>query len=202
MYNCIEPGIKPLDPKSRLCGLARTMRLIPIQDPKNLTGIWEEQHPGSLINEAQPGDIIVIDQGGKLERCIWGGNTATAAKLFKLGGVVIDGAARDAAEILGTGVPHFVKGTTPQQAHGIWTTVNVMNEPVQIGAMAVAPGDLLVGNQDGIAVIPRLRAAEILKLAIERVALDVKVRGEMERREKLPWAPPPGGRKNPFASGS
>ena len=73
-----------------------------------------------------------------------------------------------------------------------------MSEPVQIGTTSVAPGDLIVGNQDGIVVVPRLRAAEILKLSVERNAKDPEIFALMNAKRSLPWKPPPGGRPNPF----
>ena len=166
LQNCISYGVvRPLDPTHTICGPARTMRLIPLQDPEKPE---EEQHPGSLMVEAHPGDVVVIDQGGAVDKCIWGGHTATTAKVKQLSGVLIWGATRDSLAIIETGVPHFVMGTTPQHAHGIWRSTNVMSEPVQVGPVSIAPGDLVIGNLDGIVVIPRVRAREILTLARER----------------------------------
>ena len=183
LENCIyHGGVQPLDPKHTMCGPARTMRLIPMQDPRNQK--TEEVHPGSLIDDAQPGDIIVIDQGGMVDKCIWGGNTATSCWLAGVGGVLIDGATRDALQVLETGVPHFVKGTTPRAAHGVWRSTSVMSDPVQIGTTAVAPGDLVIGNLDGIVVIPRARAAEILPLATEKHLRDQE--GQKARRAQTP----------------
>lgn len=183
LQNCVyHGGVQPLDPKHMMCGPARTMRLIPMQDPRNQK--TEEVHPMSLMDDAQPGDIIVIDQGGMLDKCIWGGNTATAAWLKGIGGVLIDGAARDGLQILETGVPHFVKGTTPRAAHFVYRSTSVMSDPVQIGTTSVAPGDLVIGNLDGIVVIPRARAAEILPLATEKHLSDQK--GQQANRGKKP----------------
>lgn len=167
---CVEQGLKPLRPEWTLCGPALTVRLIPLQDPAR----WylEEQHPGSLMDIARPGDVIVIDQGGVVDYTIWGGNTATKAKVMGLGGVVIDGACRDSTQIAALGCPTFVKSTTSQHGHGVFRSVCYNTEPIRIGGISVAPGDIVVGNNDAIAVIPAGRAAEILARAQELHTMD------------------------------
>jgi regulator of RNase E activity RraA len=168
--NCVFQGLKPLLREWKICGPALTIRLIPQQDREN----WykEEQHPGSLTNIAKPGDVIVIDQGGCLDYTIWGGNTATHAKVAGLGGVVIDGACRDSSQIIAAGCPTFARSTNSLHGHGIFRSTCYNSEPVQIGTISVAPGDLVIGDADAIVVIPAARAAEILPLAQELHAMD------------------------------
>jgi 4-hydroxy-4-methyl-2-oxoglutarate aldolase len=168
--SCIYQGLKPLVREWKLCGPALTIRLIPLQDPGN----WfkEEHHPATLMDLSQPGDVVVIDQGGRIDVAIWGGNTATRAKRIKLGGVVIDGATRDGEGVIEAGVPTFVRSTTPLHGHGTFRSTCYMSEPVQLGPAAVAPGDLVIGDSDGIVVIPASRAIEIVKLAQERHDID------------------------------
>jgi 4-hydroxy-4-methyl-2-oxoglutarate aldolase len=168
--NCVYQGVKPLLREWTMCGPAITMRLVPLQDRQKWYE-WE-RHPRQLVNLAKPGDVLVIDQGGDLDYTLWGGNVAGGGRRAKLGGVVIDGATRDAMSCIAAGIPTFVKGTTPQHGHGVYGTTCFNNEPVRIGSISIAPGDLVVGNADGIAVIPWSRATEVLALAQERHHLD------------------------------
>lgn len=168
--NCIEQGLKPLRSDWKICGPALTIRLIPIQDPQK----WymEEQHPGSLMDLAKPGDVIVVDQGGCVDFTIWGGNTAARAKVIQLGGVVIDGACRDSAQVIVSGCPTFVRSTNSLHGHGTFRSTCYNSEPVRIGKISVAPGDIVVGDADAIVVVPAARAAEILFFSQELHAMD------------------------------
>lgn len=168
--NCIYQGLKPLLRDWKICGPALTIRLIPLQDREN----WykEERHTGTLVEIAKPGDVIVIDQGGRLDYTIWGGNTATHASVARLGGVVVDGSCRDSAQIIAAGCPTFSRDTNSLHGHGTFRSTCYNSEPVQIGTISVAPGDLVIGDADAIVVIPAARAAEILPLAQELHAMD------------------------------
>jgi 4-hydroxy-4-methyl-2-oxoglutarate aldolase len=169
--NAVEYRVKPLDPRSTMCGTAITMRMIPLQD-RSRWYEWE-RHPRELVHLAKPGDVLVIDVGGDLDCGIWGGNvTNEDAVPAGLGGVVIDGVCRDQGDVIRSGIPTFVRGTSPMHGHGIYGTTCFNTEPVRIGGISIAPGDLVVGDADGIAVIPAGRAEEIVALAEERHVLD------------------------------
>jgi 4-hydroxy-4-methyl-2-oxoglutarate aldolase len=168
--NCVEYRLKPLDLSWTMCGPAITMRLLPLQD-RNL---WyeTERHPRELVHLANPGDVLVIDVGGDLECGVWGGNVSQDGRLAGLGGVVVDGACRDSVDVIRSGIPTFVRGTTPLHGHGVYGTTCFNSDPVRIGDISVSPGDLMIGDADGIAVIPAGRAEEIVALAEERHILD------------------------------
>jgi 4-hydroxy-4-methyl-2-oxoglutarate aldolase len=169
--NCIENLVQPLERTWTMCGPAITMRLLPLQDRNR----WyeSERHPRELVQLAKPGDVLVIDQGGDLHATIWGGNVSSNDGVAaQLGGVVIDGACRDSVDVIRAGIPTFVRGTTLSHGHGVYGTTCFNTEPVRIGNISVAPGDLVIGDADGIVVIPAGRAEEILLLAEERYELD------------------------------
>lgn len=168
--NCVEYRVKPLARDWTICGPAVTMRFIPLQDRK----LWyeTERHPRELVHLANAGDILVIDAGGDLAHGVWGGNVSNDGRRAGLGGVVIDGACRDSTQIIQSGVPTFARGTTPMHFHGHYGTTCFNNEPVRVGDVSVNPGDLIVGDADGIAVIPAARAEEVVALAEERYTLD------------------------------
>jgi regulator of RNase E activity RraA len=168
--NCVEYRLKPLDPSWTMCGPAITMRFIPLQDRNR----WyeTERHPREMVQLASPGDVLVIDAGGDLKSGVWGGNVSNDGRLAGLGGVVIDGVCRDQQDVRKSGIPTFVRGTTPLHFHGVYGTTCFNSEPVRIGDISVNPGDLMIGDADGIAVIPADRAEEIVALAEERHTLD------------------------------
>lgn len=121
----------------------------------------------AALELAQPGDVLVIDGKGDLSSALMGTLMFTACKKLKLAGVVIDGAARDSAEIDGLGFPVFCVGTNPNGP-----TKNVagrIGHPVSVGSVTVHPGDFVLGDEDGVVVVERHRLASLLPLAAAKV---------------------------------
>jgi 4-hydroxy-4-methyl-2-oxoglutarate aldolase len=119
------------------------------------------------LERAQPGDILVTSVGGYYEAGYWGGLMATSGVAKKLGGLAIDGCIRDSAEIIKMGFPIFsrgfcIKGTTK-------TVLGSINHPIIFGGILVQPGDLILGDDDGMVVVERLRCEEVLEKSIKRV---------------------------------
>jgi 4-hydroxy-4-methyl-2-oxoglutarate aldolase len=170
--NCVTSGIRPLEHNWRICGPAVTMRLVPLQDRAD----WElELSTHALMDLAKPGDVIVVDMGGRLDLgAPFGGNTAKDGIVRGLSGVVIDGACRDSEQIRADGFPTFVRGTSSRNSHGKTLTTCLNSEPVQLGMTSVVPGDFIVGDADAIVVIPRARAAKVVSVAEARHALDAR----------------------------
>lgn len=168
--NCIVQGIQPMAQGMKVCGRAATVREVPLQDPETW-GKFETFSPG-LIALCRPGDVLVIDVGGRLDLTPWGSNATLLAKRQGLNGVIIDGACRDASQVVEIGLPVFSRGPCVLHSHGLLRTVCLNNEPVQLGSpprsTSVAPGDIVIGDLDGIVVVPAARAAEVLSLAQER----------------------------------
>jgi regulator of RNase E activity RraA len=171
----IALGLAPLDRAMKLCGPAVTVRLITSRDRKS----WARQEGQSLVESWRPGDVMVIDVGGRLDGAPWGGNATLQAINKGLSGTVIDGATRDATEIVDIGYPVFTRGTTLRHTHGYFYSTCLNDYPVQIGApplqIMVAPGDIVVGDGDGVVVVPADRAGEILDLAQRRHEHDLKM---------------------------
>jgi regulator of RNase E activity RraA len=171
--NSYTSAVKPIAPGMTLCGRAITMRLVPVQDTKawNKFGAKDYEHSVHTLSRlGEPGDIHVIDMGGYMAASLFGGHASTDAKVVaKAGGVVIDGVNRDSEEIISNQFPCFSRGTVSPHAHGSFRTANLNNEAVQIGSISVSPGDVVVGDHDGINVVPADRAEEIIVIA-ERIA--------------------------------
>ncbi len=147
----------PLAPGMTVCGHARTVT--------GMVGDNGASH--AAIGLAQPGDILVIDARGHTETAVWGGIMTRAAMQQKLGGVVIDGAVRDASEIREFGFATFAAGICPAgPSKGFG---GIIDGAISCAGCPVKPGDIVLGDDDGIAVVPLERQAEILKLCLTKI---------------------------------
>lgn len=121
---------------------------------------------------AKPGDVIVVD--GKEDRtcALTGALMATQAKTMGIAGFIIDAAVRDVEEIREMGFPVFSVGSNPNGPTKF--VPGRVNWPVSVGGVAVNPGDLVVGDADGVVVIEREKAESLLELAEKKVAVEAK----------------------------
>src|SRR5450631_884733 len=137
----LDSGMKPLDPASRLAGPALTVDTWPAD---NLMLHY-------ALLKAKPGDVLVVDAKAFIEAGPWGDVLTAAAMKVGVSGLVINGAVRDAAMIVDSGFPVFcrglsIKGTTKHQPGRV-------NVPVCIGGVVIHPGDIVVGDRDGVAIV-------------------------------------------------
>lgn len=160
--------IKPVYPIERICGPAVTARSI----------VADYLTPVAAIDYTQPGDIIVIDVRGYKDAAIWGDLAAKSCQLSKVAGVVIDGAVRDSDGIRQTGVPHFSRAVTPNS--GDCSVLGDINIPIQCAGVVVNPGDIIVGDNDGVVVVPQQKAALILEKAKSQVEAEKQLYDLME----------------------
>ncbi|MEF7612461.1 RraA family protein [Aquincola sp. MAHUQ-54] len=132
---------------------------------------------------AKPGDVIVIDGKGDLSSALMGEIMSQQCVALGVAAVVIDGAVRDSEAIRALGFPMFAAGLNP---NGPTKYVpGRLNHPISIGGVAVRPGDLVVGDCDGVTVIEREKAAAMLPLAAEKVAAETKRIAGIRNREAL-----------------
>ncbi len=152
-------GVRPMWLCPRIAGRAVTMKIKPagLDQPK--------QHLGTApIEAARPGDIIVIDNGGKLEFSCWGGLLALSAKLKGLSGVVIDGAARDIDEARELEFPVYARGAVPMTARGR-VVQESFNQEIQFAGVQCRPGDLVIADGSGVVIVPQEKASEVVPAA-------------------------------------
>ncbi|MBT2689796.1 RraA family protein [Bacillus sp. ISL-47] len=114
---------------------------------------------------AQPGDIIVVDASGDTEHAIIGEIMSYYAKTKGVGGFVIDGAIRDRMQIAKLGLPVFAKGSTPRGPYK--EGPGEINTVISCGNVPVSPGDVIIGDDDGVVVVPKGEAHVILEKATE-----------------------------------
>ncbi|WP_059173179.1 RraA family protein [Bacillus sp. FJAT-27445] len=158
--NNMHPTIKPLKEEYRLAGRALTVK-IPVGD--NLVLL-------KAIREANPEDIIVIDAKGDQYRAIAGDFIVGMAQTLGVGGIVVDGVIRDIVDIKKLNFPVFAKGTSVAASGK--TGIGEINVPISCGGTAVNPGDIIVGDANGVVVIPQSEEQDILKKTLEKMRKD------------------------------
>jgi regulator of RNase E activity RraA len=165
--------IAPLAPSMRFAGPAITVEVRP---GDNLM-----IHAAMAV--AQPGDVIVVDGKGDLSSALMGEIMSQQCVALGVVAVVIDGAVRDSEAIRELGFPMFAAGLNP---NGPTKSVSGrLNHPISIGGVSVNPGDLVVGDADGVTVIERSKAAAMLPLAADKVAAETKRIADIKSRKAL-----------------
>jgi regulator of RNase E activity RraA len=169
-------GIKPIDRSFRVCGPAFTVHNMPV-----------DIHGGSVgdyIDDVPDGAVICIDNAGRLDCTVWGDILTVMGSLKNIGGTVIHGVCRDSDRALEVSYPIFSRGTYMRTGKDR-VEVDAMNVPVSLGDVQVRPGDLLIGDADGLVVIPASREAEILKLALEIEAAEQAIERAVANGSRL-----------------
>ncbi len=146
-------------PQQRIAGKVITVRVVPRTDNKPRPHLCT-----GAIMSSDPGDVIVVDNGGRLDVSCWGGLLSQAAVQQQVAGVILEGACRDVTEAMELGFPVFAKGTTPRTARGRIVEES-FGEPVLISGLTVATGDYVIADPTGIAFVPKTRIDEVVNLA-------------------------------------
>jgi 4-hydroxy-4-methyl-2-oxoglutarate aldolase len=167
----LHPAIKPLKEEYRVAGRAFTVKMVA---GDNLVVL-------KAIREAQPGDVLVIDAKGETNRAVAGDFVLGMAQTLGINGVVVDGVIRDIIDTKQLNYPIFCKGSTIA-ASGKAGEGDI-NVPISCGGVTIHPGDIIVGDADGVVVIPQEREDEILGKSLEKVEKD-QIRSEMVSGDK------------------
>jgi 3-hexulose-6-phosphate synthase/6-phospho-3-hexuloisomerase len=164
--------IRPLTSDIRFVGPALTVRL----EPGNQVDCLD------ALAVAQPGDVIVVDAAGETETSIWGGLMSGLCKMKGVVGAVVDGAIRDTDETRDLGFFIFSKAIVPRSTHtpysGRMEPIEI-NVPIQCAGVLVRPGDLVLGDEIGVVVIPLENAAEVLEKARQQADQEEKTRAKI-----------------------
>lgn len=149
--------IKPVQSGLTLCGQARTVT--------SMAG--DCGSIGELIDIAEAGEIIIADAGGIKDTAVWGGIMTAEAKRRNLGGAVIAGAVRDLADIRRTGFNMFVSSVVQRGPHyGFGGTIDCA---ISAAGVPVMPSDIVLGDEDGMVIVPLWIANQVLLLAQEHL---------------------------------
>lgn len=138
---------------------------------------------GITLSHCPKGSVLVIDGQGELNTALWGEVTTLAARLKGLQGVVIDGAIRDLYKIRHDKLPVFARGVVPN-AGGVQYT-GEFQVPVQCGGAIVHPGDWVVGDEDGVVVVPQERLESVIEAAKRLAVVEKKIEDEVAKGKDL-----------------
>ena len=149
-------GLAPLGRGYQMAGRAFTIRYVPVGVTKGSVGDY--------IDDLAPGTVVVLDNGGRLHCTVWGDILTAVAHQRGLAGTVIDGVCRDVARAFELNYPIFSRARFMMTGKDR-VQVDAMQVAVSIGGVQVKPDDILVGNDDGVVVVPREREEQVLELA-------------------------------------
>ena len=164
----MDHTIRPLYPGARLCGRALTVRT---------TG-GDNLAIHRALALAEPGTVLVVDVGGYLDAGHWGEITTACAQARGLRGAVINGSVRDVLAIKGRRFPIFAAGVCMRAAGK--AILGEIGVPIMCGGVEVSPGDLVLGDEDGVLVLPPQRLPGLLRAVEERRRREVQILGGIE----------------------
>jgi len=130
-----------------------------------------------------PGCVLVIDGQGERNTALWGGLTTMAAHRKGLAGVVIDGAIRDAADIAASKLPVFARAIVPNAGGAEYK--GEVDLPVQCGGVVVCPGDWVVGDADGVVVVPQARIEQALDTADRILVAEKEIARQIKKGREM-----------------
>ena len=155
---CALLGIKPVSPGVKLCGQAFTVHYTACGQVRGTVG--------DFLDDVQPGQVVVIDNGGRTDCTVWGDIMSICASQKGIAGTVIDGVCRDLPVIRELEYPIFTKGyymsTGKDRVY-----VDRICEPVTVSGLQIVPGDILLADDSGAVVIPLAMVETVLKTAQE-----------------------------------
>lgn len=173
-------GVRPMwDGCTKIVGRAVTVKI-------TAAGITKAKHHLGVraIEAAEPGDVIVIDNGGRIDTSCWGGILATAAQVKGISGVVIDGACRDVDDYVELGFPVYARGAVPMTARG-----RIMEQDfnclIQCGGVQVRPGDVVVADRSGVVIVPQEKLEEVVAKAEELLAREQEMIAEIRAGKSI-----------------
>lgn len=166
------PGIMPLDGAMKCVGPALTVWTYP--------GDWNK--PVQAIDQAEPGDVIVVDVRGE-GPAVWGEEASKSCISKGIAGIVIHGAARDSREIRELGFPVFCSLVCP--AAGDPKGVGIIGVPLKIAETAIRPGDWVIADADGVIIVPQEKAVETANRALAVVEREAREKAEIMKGSTL-----------------
>lgn len=169
-------GIHAVLPGTKLCGQAFTVHYTACGAVKGTVG--------DFIDDVAPGDIVVIDNGGRLDCTVWGDIMSLYATVHGIGGTVIDGVCRDVDLIRELNYPIFTKSTYMVTGKDR-VYVDAVGVPVTVSGTQVVPGDLMVADGSGALVVPFERCEEVLEVAREIEAKEEIIKTEVRAGHSL-----------------
>lgn len=193
LRNTFLAGLVALNPGAgRMVGEAFTLRCIPAREDLDVLSVFQDyDHPQrKAVESVPPGGVLVIDARGRTRAASLGHILATRLLRRGAAGIVTDGAVRDSDGFAALELPTFAAGaaatTNLAQHHAV-----EMQVPIGCAEVAVYPGDVMVGDGDGVVCVPRHLVAEVAAAAVEQEALEEFVLAKIEAGAPLRGTYPP-----------
>jgi 4-hydroxy-4-methyl-2-oxoglutarate aldolase len=183
MHQALRPFVRPLDDALTLFGPARTGRY------ERATMPSPDHNPYALemdlIDSLRPGEVVVLACDGPTEVIApWGELLSTAARARRAAGCVTDGLVRDVARIRAMEFPVFHGGIGPLDTRNR-AEMMAKDVTVTVAGVSIAPGDWILGDVDGVVVIPADKAELVVRAALEKISAEDTTRTELEAGESL-----------------
>jgi regulator of RNase E activity RraA len=177
---------------ARLCGPAYTLRYIPAREDLATSAIMArpDNPQRRAVEHAPPGSVIVVDTHGLDVSGTFGDILVARLVRRGVGGVVSDGPMRDVAELARMDLAVFARGNAAPPSFASMMAIDAQL-PVSCGGVAVFPGDLVVGDADGVVVVPQEIAAEVMRDAAEQDRLEAFLRRKVDAGASIEGAYPP-----------
>jgi 4-hydroxy-4-methyl-2-oxoglutarate aldolase len=172
--NLLAPHVRSLYPGATIAGYALTVRVVEVDAVPPERENWYRGEL-SAVDSQQPGDVMVVSTCGE---SYWGELLATASRFRGARGIVGDCYARDTAALIEMRYPTFVAGALAYDSLGR-LDVEAVNVPIECAGVTVHPGDLVIGDDDGVAIVPRALAEEVIRLAEDKVSSENLVRDRL-----------------------
>lgn len=174
-HQILPSRVRPIDPSMSVVGRAMPVLIADVFGP--------QQAPfGRLtyaLDDLMPGEVYLA-RGGRLDCAAWGELLTVTARRRGAAGAVLDAFHRDTPQVLDQGWPVFSKGAYARDA-AVRASVIDYRVPIEIDGVAVVPGDLIVGDVDGVVVVPRHLEDEVLERALVKAATESSVRAAIEQ---------------------
>jgi 4-hydroxy-4-methyl-2-oxoglutarate aldolase len=167
----VDVDLRQVVPGSRVAGPARTVRC----------GQDDNLMVHAVMAAAQPGDVLVLTMPEPAPVALVGDLLVTQAKARGVAGLLVDAAVRDVEELVELGVPVWARWVRVRGAEK--AVVGALDEPVSVGGATISPGDALVLDADGAAVVPRADVDEVLEAARQRAERERVKRGKLQAGE-------------------
>jgi 4-hydroxy-4-methyl-2-oxoglutarate aldolase len=167
----LDHAIKPLDPGSRFVGSALTAR----------AGARDNLAALAALDLIAPGDVLVVATQGFTGTATLGDNMARIAQQRGAVAVVTDGMVRDAAEIIALGLPCFCRGVTPNSAFP--SGPGEVGLPLALGEVMIDAGDLVIGDRDGVVIVPQDHIPAMIDRLEKVAALEAEMHAKIARGE-------------------
>lgn len=174
---CLAPDVRPLALAHRTLGRAFTVRAVPAVDTTP-----DRPYEGllSALDDVPAGAVFVLHTG-RLDTCgIWGELITTGCLVEGVAGALTDGLIRDVPRVLDSGFPVFSRGAIPYDSKGRVDVVH-HGEPVVMDGVTISPGDVIVGDADGVCVVPTELEARVLPLVLDKLKAETRFRSALER---------------------